>query len=128
MPAFLGQSPGPLGMAGYCTAFCTMILRLDPTCVVQAKLVEEVSTMLNSFAARKAAEVAAAVGGMRTTLAGGRSDVDAKFCALTQATTSATSALQVGPALLDFHIRKAFLTPFVRDILLHAGLSMQTNT
>ncbi|BDA48168.1 probable Kinesin-like protein KIN-5C [Coccomyxa sp. Obi] len=60
----------------------------------QAKLLEEVSTMLNSFAARKAAEVAAAVGGMRTTLAGGRCDVDAKFCALTQATTSATSALQ----------------------------------
>lgn len=66
--------------------------------------------MLNSFAVRKAAEVAAAVGGMRTTLAAGRSDVDAKFGALTQATTSATSALQVAPVLLPEYVSQ---TPYL---------------
>jgi hypothetical protein len=63
---------------------------------VQAKLVEEVSAMLNGFAARKTAEVAAAVGGMQATLAEGRTDVTAKLGILTQATCSANSALQVG--------------------------------
>lgn len=69
---------------------------VDHGWLVQAKLVEEVSAMLKGFAARKTAEVAAAVGGMQATLAEGRTDVTAKLGILTQATHSANSALQVG--------------------------------
>jgi len=57
--------------------------------------VEEMSAMLSGFAARKAAEVAAAVGEMNTSLTQGRTNVTTKFHVLTQATNSATSTLQV---------------------------------
>lgn len=51
--------------------------------------------MLGGFAARKAAEVAAAVGEMRASLTQGRTNITTKFDVLTQATNSATSTLQV---------------------------------
>ncbi len=73
---------------------------------MQAKLVDDVSAMLNSFAARKAAEVAAAVGGMQASLAEGRTDVTAKLGILSQATQSAESALQVGSIMSPLHLSK----------------------
>lgn len=51
--------------------------------------------MLNGFAQGKAAQVAGAVGSLRAALSRDGSDVAARFGALSQAASSATSALQV---------------------------------
>ena len=53
--------------------------------------------MLAAFGARKAAEVAGAVEGMRAELAAGRNGVAARFSALSAAAGSASDSLQVRP-------------------------------